>query len=71
MDKSKTTKIKDYENMQKEKKLALTIINENNNKMEEYGRENVNKIKKERENIKNNENKRQKNLEKKKFKAYL
>ena len=71
MDKSKTTKIKDYENMQKEKKLALTIINENNNKMEEYGRENVNKIKKERENIKNNENKRQKNLEKNADNFYL
>ena len=59
MDKSKMTKIRVYENMQKEKKLALTIINENNNKMEEYRRENINKIKKEREKIKNNENKRQ------------
>ena len=71
MDKSKMTKIKDYENMQKEKKLAMTIINENNNKMEEYGRENVNKIKKEREKIKNNENKRQRNFEKTADNFYL
>ena len=64
MEKSKMAKMKDYENMQKEKKLALSIINENNNKIEEYGRGNVKKIKKEREQIKKNENKRQKNLEK-------
>ena len=71
MDKSKMTKMKDYENMQKEKKLALSIINENNNKIEEYGRENVYKIKKEREKIKNNENKRQKNFEKNADNFYL
>ena len=71
MDKSKMTKIKDYENMQKEKKLALNIINENNNKLEAYGRENVNKIKKEREKIKINENKKQLNFEKNADNFYL
>ena len=43
MEKSKITKMKDYENMQKEKKLALSIINENNNKLEKYGKRNVKK----------------------------
>jgi hypothetical protein len=62
MDKSKTTKIKDYENMQKEKKLALSIINANNNKLERYGKRNVKKIQKEREQIKRNELNKQKNM---------
>ena len=71
MEKSKITKMKDYENMQKEKKLALSIINENNNKFEQYGRGNVNKIKKEREQIKKNETKKFQNMEKSADNFYL
>ena len=71
MEKSKITKMKDYENMQKEKKLALSIINENNNKFENYGRGNVIKIKKEREQIKKNEAKKYQNLEKSADNFYL
>ena len=71
MEKSKMAKIKDYENMQKEKKLALSIINENNNKFEQYGRGNVNKIKKEREQIKKNETKKFQNMEKSADNFYL
>ena len=52
MEKSNMTKRKAYENMQKEKRLALSIINKNNNKIEKYGRGNVKKIQKEREQIK-------------------
>ena len=71
MEKSKMAKIKDYENMQKEKKLALSIINENNNKFEQYGRGNDNKIKKEREQIKKNETKKFQNMEKSADNFYL
>lgn len=71
MEKSKITKLKDYENMQKEKKLALSIINENNNKFEKYGKGNVKKIKKEREQIKKNETKKIQNLEKTADNLYL
>ena len=62
IEKSKITKIKNYENMQKEKKLALSIINANNNKLERYGKRNVKKIQKEREQIKRNELNKQKNM---------
>ena len=62
IEKSKIIKMKDYENMQKEKKLALSIINENNNKLEKYGKRNVKKIQKQRENIKKNEMNKQKNM---------
>ena len=62
MEKSKQTKIRNYEYMQKEKKLVLSKINENNNKFEEYGKGNVFKIKKEREQIKINEVKKLKNV---------
>ena len=61
MQKTKTTKMKNYKHMQKEKKIGLTIINENNQNFEKYGKNNVNKIKKEREDFKKNELKKQKN----------
>ena len=71
MEKSKQTKIRNYEHMQKEKKLVLSKINENNNKFEEYGKGNVIKIKKEREQIKKNEIKKLKNVGKSVDNYYL
>ena len=64
MEKSKLSKMKDYENMQKEKIKALSIIYENNHKLEKYIKNNVNKVKKVRENIKKNEIEKHRNYEK-------
>ena len=55
MEKNKLSKMRNYRQLQKEKKKALTLIDRNNHKFEKYGRNNVDKIKKEREKIKQNE----------------
>jgi hypothetical protein len=70
-EKSKLNKMKNYENLKKEKELLLRIIKENNNKIEEYGKVTVNKIKKEREQIKKNEKKKLRILEKSVDNYYL
>ena len=70
MEKQKITKMKDYQNLKKEKMLVLAKINENNNQHEKYAKGNSNKIKKERELIKINELKKQKTLGKKKDNYY-
>ena len=59
MERNKISKMRNYQKLQKEKKKALTIIDRNNHKFEKYGRNNVVKIKKEREKIKQNEIKKQ------------
>ena len=61
----KITKMTVYQNFQKEKKVILARINQNNSQYEKYGKENFNKIKKEREQNKENELKRQKTIGKK------
>ena len=71
MEKSKLIKMKDYENMKKEKKLALSIIKDNKKKFKKYSKGNVNKIKKEREQFKKNEKKKFNNLEKSADNFYL
>ena len=71
LEKTKLNKMKNYENLKKEKKLLLSKINENNNKIEEYGKVTVNKIKKEREQIKRNEKKKLKILGKSVDNYYL
>ena len=70
IEKQKITKIKDYQNLKKEKMLVLSKIHENNNQHEKYAKGNFNKIKKERELIKLNELKKQKTLGKKKDNYY-
>jgi hypothetical protein len=70
MEKQKITKMKDYQNLKKEKMLVLAKIYENNNQHEKYAKGNSNKIKKERELIKLNELKKQKTLGKKKDNYY-
>jgi hypothetical protein len=70
MEKQKITKMKDYQNLKKEKMLVLAKIYENNNQHEKYAKGNSNKIKKERELIKLNELKKQKTLDKKKDNYY-
>ena len=70
MEKQKITKMKDYQNLKKEKMLVLAKIYENNNQHEKYAKGNFNKIKKERELIKLNELKKQKTLGKKKDNYY-
>jgi len=70
MEKQKITKMKDYQNLKKEKMLVLAKICENNNQHEKYAKGNSNKIKKEREQIKINELKKQKTLDKKKDNYY-
>jgi hypothetical protein len=59
MERNKISKLRNYQKLQKEKKKALTLIDRNNHNFEKYGRNNVNKIKKEREKIKQNEIKKQ------------
>ena len=71
IEKAKITKMKDYENMQKEKRLALSIIKENNNKFLKYGKKNVKKIQREREQIKQNEINKQQNFGKTNNSYYL
>ena len=61
MEKTKFTKIKNYKKLMKEKKTGINIINENNKNFEKYGKNNVYKIKKEREDFKMKEIKKQKN----------
>ena len=62
MEKTKNTKLKDYQRAQKEKQLVINTINKNNKKYEKYGKNNVNKIVKEREDFKKKELKKQKKL---------
>ena len=59
MERNKLSKMRNYKRLQNEKKKALTLIDKNNHKFEKYGRKNVNKIKKQREKIKQNELKKQ------------
>lgn len=61
----KITKMEDYQNLQKERKVVLARINQNNSQYEKYGKGNFNKIKKEREQIKQIGLKKQKSLGKK------
>lgn len=52
MEKTKNSKLRNYKKLLKDKKIGLSIINENNQNFEKYGKNNVNKIKKERERTK-------------------
>ena len=52
MEKTKNYKMKNYKKLLNDKKIGLSIINENNQNFEKYGKNNVNKIKKERERTK-------------------
>ena len=61
----KINKMQDYQNLQKEKKVVLARINQNNSQYEKYGKGNFNKIKKEREQSKQSGLRRQKSLGKK------
>jgi len=61
IEKSKIDKMKVYQDLQKEKKMALSRINENNRIYRNYGRSNINRIKFEREEAKKNELKKQRN----------
>ena len=61
IEKSKKDKMKVYQNFQKEKKLALSRITENNKMYRNYGKSNINRIKLEREEAKKNELKKQRN----------
>ena len=61
MEKTKFSKMKNYKKLMKAKKTSLDIINENNKNFEQYGKNNVYKIKKEREDFKMKEIKKQKN----------
>jgi hypothetical protein len=69
--KNKLAKMRNYQKLQKEKKMALTIIDKNNHNFEKYGKNNVVKIKKQREKIKQNEIKRHKKLGKSMDNFYL
>ena len=59
----KITKMEDYKNTQKEKKVILARINQNNSQYEQYGKGNFNKIKKEKQYGKGNFNKIKKERE--------
>jgi hypothetical protein len=61
----KITKMEDYQNFQKERKVILARISQNNSQYENYGKENISKIKKEREQVKQSGLKKQKSLGKK------
>ena len=61
MQKAKIYKIKNYKKLLKEKKIGNDLIHKNNKNFEKYGRNNVNKIKKEREDFKKRELKKQRN----------
>ena len=52
MRKAKIAKIKNYKKILNEKKISNDLIHKNNKNFEIYGRNNVNKIKKEREDFK-------------------
>ena len=69
--KNKISKIRNYQKLQKEKKMVLTIIDRNNHNFEKYGKNNVVKIKKQREKIKQNEIKRHRKLGKSMDNFYL
>lgn len=69
--KNKLSKMRNYQKLQKEKKMALTIIDRNNHNFEKYGKNNVFKIKKQRERVKQNEIKRHKKLGKSMDNFYL
>ena len=69
--KNKLSKMRNYQKLQKEKKKALTIIDKNNHNFEKYGKNNVVKIKKQRERIKQNEIKRHRKLGKSMDHFYL
>jgi len=69
--KNKLSKMRNYQKLQKEKKMALTIIDRNNHNFEKYGKNNVVKIKKQRERVKQNEIKRHKKLGKSMDNFYL
>ena len=69
--KNKLSKMRNYQKLQKEKKMALTIIDKNNHNFEKYGKNNVVKIKKQREKIKQNEIKRHRKLGKSMDNFYL
>ena len=55
MEKNKNSKIQNYKKLQNEKKETLNIIHENNHNFEKYGKNNVKKIQKERQQVKRNE----------------
>ena len=61
MEKTKFSKMKNYKQLMKEKKTSINIINENNKNFENYGKNNVYKIKKEREEFKMKELNKQRN----------
>ena len=61
MRKAKIAKIKNYKKILNEKKISNDLIHKNNKNFELYGRNNVNKIKKEREDFKMRELKKQRN----------
>ena len=61
MRKAKIAKIKNYKKILNEKKISNDLIHKNNKNFEIYGRNNVNKIKKEREDFKMRELKKQRN----------
>ena len=60
IEKSKIDKMKVYQDLQKQKKLALSKKTENNRLYRNYGKSNINRIKLEREEAKKNELKKQK-----------
>lgn len=55
LEKNKNSKIQNYKKLQNEKKETLNIIHENNYNFEKYGKNNVKKIQKERQEVKMNE----------------
>ena len=59
MQKTKISKMRNYKKLQNEKKMALTIISQNNHKFEKNNKKNIDRIKKQRERIKQNELKKQ------------
>jgi hypothetical protein len=61
VEKSKICKMKDYQDLQKQKELAKSKITENKRLYRNYGRSNINRIKLEREEAKKNELKKQRN----------
>ena len=61
VEKSKICKMKDYQDLQKQKELAKSKITENKRLYRNYGKSNINRIKLEREEAKKNELKKQRN----------
>ena len=60
MEKTRKIKMNVYQTLQKEKQLRLARKNENSQQWEQFGKDNINKIKKEREQAKKDELKKQK-----------